>query len=103
MAKKRLKVLFIASEAVPFVKVGGMGDVIGALAKELVASNIDVHIVIPKFRDVKQNITKLGLKPKRIDKLTVFIDGNEEIGKVESYDYQNIIYHIDMFYGLFYS
>jgi starch synthase len=31
----KLNVLFVASEAVPFLKTGGLADVIGALPKEL--------------------------------------------------------------------
>lgn len=89
-----LKVLFVGSEAVPFVKVGGMGDVIGALAKELSALGINVRIVIPKFVDVQKNIQRLGLKSKRVEPVAVFIDGKEEFGQIEEYRYQNITYYI---------
>ena len=46
--KKSLKVLIVASEAVPFVKSGGLGDVIGSLPKALQAQGVDVRVVIPR-------------------------------------------------------
>ena len=44
-----VKVLFVASEAVPFIKTGGLADVMGALPKELAAQGMDVRLVIPKY------------------------------------------------------
>ena len=43
------KILFVASEAVPFIKTGGLADVMGALPKELAAKGMDVRLVIPKY------------------------------------------------------
>jgi starch synthase len=44
-----LKILFLASEADPFVKVGGLGDVAGSLPKALreLDGDLDVRLVIP--------------------------------------------------------
>lgn len=44
-----MKILFVASECVPFVKTGGLADVIGALAPVLAANGHDVRVMIPKF------------------------------------------------------
>ena len=45
-----LKVLFLAAEAEPFVKVGGLGDVAGSLPLALQATGeADVHLVIPFY------------------------------------------------------
>lgn len=44
-----LNVLFVASEAAPFAKTGGLGDVIGSLPKELSNLEIDVRVIMPKY------------------------------------------------------
>ena len=43
------KVLFIASEMTPFVKTGGLGDVVGALPKSLIAHGVEVKAIIPLY------------------------------------------------------
>ena len=47
-----MRVLLVASEASPFIKTGGLGDVIGALPKQLVKDNIDCRVVIPCYRGI---------------------------------------------------
>ncbi len=45
---KQIKVLFLAAEAEPFIKIGGLGDVSGSLPPALHASgNLDIRLVIP--------------------------------------------------------
>lgn len=44
-----MKVLFAASEAVPFIKTGGLADVIGSLPKELTQQGLDVRVILPKY------------------------------------------------------
>ena len=44
-----MKILFVASEAVPFVKTGGLADVVGALAPVLAGNGHDVRVIIPEF------------------------------------------------------
>ena len=42
-------ILFVASECVPFVKTGGLADVVGALPKSLDRSKYDVRVVLPDY------------------------------------------------------
>ena len=44
-----LKVLYVASEAVPFVKTGGLADVAGSLPKALKKQGVDIRVVMPKY------------------------------------------------------
>ncbi len=51
-----MKVLFAASEAAPFAKSGGLGDVAQALPTQLKKNkNVDVAIVIPYYKRIKDN------------------------------------------------
>lgn len=47
-----LRVLILAAEIVPFAKVGGLADVVGALPKALHALGHDVRLVMPRYRQV---------------------------------------------------
>ncbi len=49
---ERLSVLFVASECTPFVKTGGLADVVGTLPNALAQMGMDVRVVIPKYRDI---------------------------------------------------
>ncbi|NBH12648.1 glycogen synthase GlgA [Lachnospiraceae bacterium] len=43
------KILFAASEGNPFIKTGGLADVIGALPKYLDGKKFDVRVILPKY------------------------------------------------------
>ncbi|WBL14243.1 glycogen synthase GlgA [Sutcliffiella sp. NC1] len=47
-----MNVLFVVSECVPFVKSGGLGDVSGALPKELKNLGTDVRVILPKYGQI---------------------------------------------------
>jgi len=52
-----MKILFAASESVPFVKTGGLADVVGALAPVLAREGHDVRVVIPMFSAIPREWT----------------------------------------------
>lgn len=50
-----LKVLFVSSEVAPFIKVGGLADVVGALPRTLVGQGCDARVILPLYKKIKQN------------------------------------------------
>ncbi len=50
----RRSVAFIGSECHPFVKTGGLGDVMFALPRELVRLNCDVRVILPRYACIPQ-------------------------------------------------
>ena len=50
----RRSVAFIGSECYPFVKTGGLGDVMSALPKSLAKLNMDVKVIIPRYKCIPQ-------------------------------------------------
>src|ERR1051325_9881894 len=48
-----MRILFVASEGLPFSKTGGLADVIEALPKALVARGHEVAVVLPRYRGIQ--------------------------------------------------
>ena len=59
MTSKPLKVLFLAAEAVPFAKVGGLADVAGALPRALRALGHDARLMIPRYGTIRSQQFRL--------------------------------------------
>ena len=65
------KILFVASEAVPFIKTGGLADVVGSLPKYFDKNEYDVRVMIPKYMCMKEE-----WKNKLSYKLHFYMDMN---------------------------
>ena len=50
------KILFVASEGVPFIKTGGLADVVGSLPKCIDKEYFDVRVILPKYTCMKQEM-----------------------------------------------
>jgi starch synthase len=48
------KILFVASESVPFIKTGGLADVVGSLPKCFPKEYFDVRVMIPKYSMIRE-------------------------------------------------
>lgn len=70
------KILFVTSEAHPFIKTGGLADVSGSLPKALAELSQDVRLILPKYQGLKTENKVKPLCSLRID--------NHEINLLET-------------------
>lgn len=75
----KYKVLMISSEAAPYAKSGGLGDVCGSLPKELQKLGVDVRVVIPKYKTIKQELIH---KLEFVEEFQVNLSWREETAKI---------------------
>lgn len=110
------KILFVASECVPFIKTGGLADVCGALPKEFDKRYWDVRVVIPnyscipaRYRDQFEYVTHfymsagnyiqnkyVGVLKYELDGVTYYFIDNQEYFTCNS-PYGDIRYDIEKF------
>jgi starch synthase len=62
-----MKILFVASEAAPYVKTGGLGDVIGALPRALAARGHELLVVVPRYNVIDGQAHGLRDTGRRIE------------------------------------
>ena len=79
----KLKVLFVASEAVPHAKTGGLADVVGALPRYLNESGVDTTTLLPKYK---------GIEVTANEKITVRMTGTHQVGVGRQGDFLFIDY-----------
>lgn len=91
-----MKVLFVAAEAYPFAKVGGLGDVAYSLPKALVNSDVDVRVILPKYKFPK----KIRRKMKLIARYKTYIGWKTVDCELWYLEYNGIKYYFigDAFY-----
>lgn len=84
------KVLFVASEAVPFIKTGGLADVVGSLPKCFNKNEYDIRVIIPKYQAISDY-----WKQKMIYKTHFYMDlawRSQYVGILEI-EYNGIIFY----------
>lgn len=85
-----MKVLIIASESHPFIKTGGLGDVIGALPHALKNSGVDARVVMPNYRDIKSQLKE---EFKFIKSFIVRVSWRDKYCGIFEYDYEGVKYY----------
>ena len=75
-------ILFVASESVPFIKTGGLADVVGSLPKCVDKKYFDVRVMIPKYTCISQE-----WRDKMVFKTSFYMDfhwRSEDVGILEA-------------------
>lgn len=83
-------ILFVASEGVPFIKTGGLADVVGSLPKCVDRRYFDIRVMIPKYTCIPQE-----LRDKMTYVTSFYMDfhwQNEYVGILKA-EIDNVIYY----------
>ena len=83
------KVLFVSFESLPFIKTGGLADVVYALPKALNKEEFEVRVVMPMFKSVKEKYYD-GMK--YLDHIYVHSGFINEEANIYSYDNEGVEY-----------
>jgi starch synthase len=78
-----MRILFIASEGLPFSKTGGLADVVEALPKALVSGGHEVAVVLPRYRGTQATATVvrgLAVPMGSVQRLVTIGDGGVRHG-----------------------
>ncbi len=86
-----MKIAMVASEANPFAKTGGLGDVVYALSKELVDMGEDVRIIIPFYKSIWD---KGGYQFEEVASYYVSMSWRRERAHVYKCELEGIIYYL---------
>ena len=87
----RRSVAFIGSECYPFVKTGGLGDVMSALPKSLAKLNIDVKVIIPRYKCIPQKFQEKMEYRGSFD-MNLCSDGKQYYVGIMEYQEDGVIY-----------
>lgn len=74
---RRLRIVLVASEAVPFAKTGGLADVSAALSRALARRGHEVHVVLPLYGQIDRN--RHRIRPTGLKVQAWFPPGPEEV------------------------
>lgn len=76
-----MRILIATSEAVPFIKTGGLADVAGTLANEYRKMGMEASLILPFYRKIKKAAKDFGIKPLGKE-ITVRLGDHIEKGKI---------------------
>ena len=85
-----MNVLFLTSEAVPFVKTGGLADVAGSLPKELLKKGVDIRVVMPLFGQIEDSYRS---KMEKITEFYVDLDWKHQYAGVYQLVHDGVTYY----------
>lgn len=93
MPNEKIKVLIASGEAVPFAKVGGLADVVGALGNEISKNGVEVRIIIPKYSIVYDYLEKNSIKIEKTTPIKVLVEDKDVSAGVDQVTYEGVVYY----------
>lgn len=87
----RKSVAFIGSECYPFVKTGGLGDVMYALPKALVKQNCDVRVILPRYKCIPWKYQEKMVYRGSFD-MDLCADGSRYYVGIMEYVWEGVVY-----------
>ncbi|TLS37513.1 glycogen synthase GlgA [Pseudalkalibacillus caeni] len=85
-----MNILHVASEGYPFIKTGGLGDVIGALPKALQEQGVNVQVILPKYQDIAEHFKE---EMELIEAITVPVGWRNQYAGIERLVWNGIVYY----------
>ncbi|MBM7570731.1 glycogen synthase GlgA [Aquibacillus albus] len=85
-----MNILMVGSECTPFIKTGGLADVLGSLPQALKEQGTDVRVVLPKYQEMNQEWKE---QLKLWDELTVSLGWRNQYAGIEYMEYNGITYY----------
>lgn len=85
-----MKILFAASECVPFIKTGGLADVVGALSPVLAQKGVDVRVMLPLYASIPEKWTA---QMKTECEFEVELGWRKQYCGVKSLEYQGVTFY----------
>ena len=85
-----MKILYIASEAAPFVKTGGLADVAGSFPKALKENGCDIRVVVPLYSSIAHEFRS---KMKDIGFFYVELGWRRQYAGVLSYEHEGVTFY----------
>lgn len=85
-----MKILFAASECVPFIKTGGLADVVGALSPVLAQKGADVRVMVPLYASIPEKWTS---QMKSECEFEVELGWRRQYCGVKSLEYQGVTFY----------
>ncbi|MGN0335051.1 MAG: glycogen synthase GlgA [Lachnospiraceae bacterium] len=84
------KILFAASETVPFIKTGGLADVVGSLPKCFDRDEYDVRVIVPKYLCMRQEFRD---RMKFVDKYYVQMNWRRQYAGIFEMEYDGVTFY----------
>ena len=91
LPQPRRSIAFIGSECYPFVKTGGLGDVMYALPKALIGQNCDVKVILPRYKCIPQEYQDKMVYVGAFD-MDLCADGKSYYVGIMEYVWDGVVY-----------